>query len=456
MDFARSVKIILCALLVSAAVFMGSCTENLPDEVALASASDSQTQKREYTVRFFADGEEIAQETLDVGEFPKVPEVGDIEGARFVGWVDSKGRTAVPADTPVTWDFEYTAVFLPVLDGTGPYLFTGSGGLLRPDAVLDSTELVTALNALAGDAAKEYFPKSFEADNAITTDELRKVLSGFYTYEEMDRVILGYEDVDKLSRAQFAVIMNRLLGRTVDEKVIPADGAYTIPDVPLMRSDYTQLMEASIEHTHSDSGEFWRELSLPAIYEEGYVLVEGGLYCVDSEGFFITDTVLGSLTFGYDGRYTSGDIALDGYVRAAIADVAEAQPVSDPAELLEAVYDYCCESFSFAQRNTYQVGAVGWEMSEALTMFEARNGNACSYAGAFWALARGLGYEAHAVVGTIGTAQTPHAWVEIEIDGENYIFDPTVETGGVAAVEGGLNMFRLHESTAAMWAYFKG
>lgn len=457
MDFARSVKIILCAAVVMSGLFMGSCTgEESSADVALASIAAGDEAGKSYTVRFFAEGEEIAQETLAVGGFPSVPEVQDIPGARFVGWVDSKGRTAVPANTPVTWDFEYTAVFLPILDGEGPYLFTGSGGLLRPDAVLDSTELITALNALAGEAARARFPDSFEADNAITIDELRGVLSCFYTHEEMDRVILGYEDVVKLSRAQFAVIMNGLLGRETDEKVIPAEGVSRIPDVSLTRSDYTELMEAAVEHTHSDSGSVWRGTVLPAMYEEGYVLVEGGLYIADSEGFFITDTVLGTLTFGYDGRYTSGDTALDGYVRAVIADLAESRSYAEPGELLEAAYDYCCDSFSFQRRNTYELGASGWEMSEAITMFESRSGNCCSYAGAFWALARGLGYEARTVYGAIGNARTPHAWVEIDIGGETYIFDPTVETGGVEGIQSGLNMFMLPESSAPAWGYYRG
>jgi len=455
MDFTRSAKCILCAAIALAGILLGSCTGETPEEVVLA-ANSPEAQQRFFSVDFYANGTEISSQEIAEGEFPAVPEVADIEGARFGGWVDGYGRRAEPGATPVSGDFDYEAVFLPVLDGNGAYLFTDGGGLLHPDAVLDSTELTAALNALAGDAAKAHFPDSFAADDAITADELRAVLSKFFTYDEMDRVILGFEDVDKLSRAQFAIIMNRLLGRSTDEKVIPAESAYRIPDITLTRSDYTELMEAAIEHSHSETGNHWRNISLPAIYEEGYVLVEGGLYMVDSEGFFVTDDVLGSLTFGYDGRYTSGDATLDGCVRAVIADIAEAMPEVAAPELLEAVYDYCCGSFEFTRRNIYEPGAQGWAISEAVTMFEAKSGNSCSYAAAFWALARGLGYEAVPVTGAVGSESTPHAWVEIEIDGQNYIFDPAMEAGALEGVEAGRNMFMRTEESCAPYDYFKG
>ena len=451
MDFARSAKCILCAAIVFAGFILGSCTGEEPENVLLVSTKTEQAKN--CTVSFYAQETEISRQTITAGEMPVVPTVEDIEGARFTGWVDENGRRAEPGATPASCDHKYSAVFLPVLDGKGPYLFTDSGGLLHPDAVLDSTELVTALNALAGDAAKLHFPDSFAADDAITADELRDVLSGFYTYEEMDRVILGFENVDKLSRAQFAIIMNALLGRETTEPVIPAESAYRIPDVALTRSDYTQLMEAAIEHIHSPEGSPWRSISLPTIYEEGYVLVEGGLYRADSEGFFVSDTVLGSLTFGYDGRFTSGDGALDCYVRAVISDLAEARPEAERPELLEEAYDYCCQSFGFMRRNTYGMGACGWEMGEAVTMFESKNGNSCSYAAVFWALARGLGYEAKAVNGAIGADRQPHAWVEIEIDGKTYVFDPAMEAGALEGVDAGRDMFMLADYEAAMWGY---
>ena len=457
MDFVRSAKYIVSAAILLAGLALGSCTEgDTPDNVELAAASPSEVLFQSHSVRFFAGELELKCEDVDEGEFPQPPEVESPEGTRFGGWVDEKGRRAEPGATPVYSDASYTAVFMPLLDGEGPYLFTDSAGLLKPDAVLDSEELLTALNALAGEEAKAYFPEEFMADDAITAEELRKVLSAFFTYDEMDRVILGFEDVDKLSKAQFAIIMNRLLGRATDEPCVVAESAYRIPDVSLERSDYTELMEAAVEHSHSGEGRPWRNVSLPALYEEGYVLVEGCLYMADSKGIFLSDTVLGSLTFAYDGRCTSGDATLDSCVRAILADVSETNPEAKAGELLEAVYDYCCGSFGVSRGNIYDVGNQSWAIAEAIAMFEVKSGSSYSFAAAFWALARGLGYEATAVNGAVGSELTPHAWVEIEIDGENYIFDPALESGAVEGIDAGRDMFMKSEAQVAMYRYFKG
>ncbi len=452
MDIARSAKYILTALIVFSGIVMSSCTAENNEDMAAAAAEPELS--RTYQLSFVAEGEEVSRQTLKEGEVPDVPEIEDIEGARFGGWVDEKGRKAQPA-APAEADKTYTAVFFPLLDGEGPYLFTGSGGILRPDAVLDSTELITALNALASEKAREHFPEQIAAEDDVTVDELRAVLLGFFTSDELDHVILGYDGAEKISRSQFADIMNRLLGRDPQARVIPAEGSYSVPDISPLRQDYSLLMEACIAHEHSDSGEPWSGVELVPMYEEGFVLVEGNLYCADSEGYFISDTVLGSLTFGYNGCYTSGDPVLDSYVSAIIADLDESSCVESPSQLLRAAYDYCRDSFGFMRRNTYAIGARGWELSEADTMFEAGNGNSASYAAVFWALARGLGYEATAVSGVIGQNRLPHAWVEIEIDGSNYIFDPGAEAGALEDADRTRDRFMMSSDWASILKYVK-
>jgi len=321
--------------------------------------------------------------------------------------------------------------------------------------VLDSNDLTTALNALSSDEAREYFPETFPAEDDVTVEELRAVLLSFYSSDELDRIILGRSGDEKISRSQFAVIMNQLLGRSCSGRVIPAEGSYRIPDLGPGREDYADLSTAAIAHEHSASGELWVDAELPVMYEEGFVLVEGSLYCADSEGLFISDTVLGSLTFGYDGRYTSGDTVLDGYVTAVIADIAEANIYESPSDLLRAAYNYCRDSFSFMRRNTYPIGARGWELGEADTMFEAGSGNGASYAAVFWALARGLGFEATAVSGVIGQNRLPHAWVEIEIDGANYIFDPGAEGGALEDADRTRDRFMMSSDWANILKYVK-
>ena len=450
MDFARSAKYILSALVLFSGVLMGSCTGEGKETQAVDMV---QVEKASYEVSFVADGLEISYQIVSEDEFAQVPEAPEKEGARFGYWMDSHGRKSQPAATPVKSGESYTAVYFPLLDKEAPYLFTGSGDLLNPDGVIVAAELETALNALTNEEGRSYFPESLAASDDITVQELRAVLLSFFTSDELDRVILGRAADEKVSRSQFAVILNSLLGREYDGKVIPADGSYCIPDLTKQRADYSHLMEATVAHTHSDDGAAWLDTTLPAMYDEGFVLVEGNLYCVDSEGYFLCDTVLGTLTFGYNGRYTSGNAALDGYVSAALADITEAKGYSDSLEMLRAAYDYCCESFGIQRRNIYPMGARGWEISEADTMFEAGTGNSASYAAVFWALARGLGYEATAVSGVIGQNQLPHAWVEIEIDGVNYFFDPGAESGALEDADMSRDRFMMSSNTARNLRY---
>ncbi len=455
MDHVRSAKYILAAMIVVVGFIMGSCRDEAPESVNIAATKPTEGQEQQYTVTFMAMGKEVACETVHLGEFPQVPELDAAEGCRHGGWVDAKGRRAKPGATPVVADCQYTAVFFPLLDGLGPYLFTDGEGLLHPDAILNAAELTTALNALASQTAREMFPDLSEIENDISVGELRNVLTGFYTLDELDRVILGYDQAEKLSRSQFAQIMNKLLGRDENASVIPAEGSYCIPDASPDREDYRILMEASVSHGHSESGCVWEDVTLAPMYSEGYVIVEGNLYYVDENGFFIRDTLEGSLTFGYDGRYTSGNATLDGFVSAVIADLTEVNSYEDTSELLRAVYDYCCESFSFTERNIYGVGARGWEMSEALTMFEYKSGNSYGYSAVFWALARGLGYEAQAVNGSYGDDNLSHAWVEIEMDGKSYIFDPAAQAGAFEEADPDRDMFMVSLTEASRMGYTK-
>lgn len=69
-----------------------------------------------------------------------------------------------------------------------------------------------------------------------------------------------------------------------------------------------------------------------------------------------------------------------------------------------------------------------WRAEYAVLMLEEGNGRCYSFAAAFGYLARAAGFRnAEIYVGMTsrrGGGRTPHAWVGIEIDGRNYIFDP--------------------------------
>ena len=66
----------------------------------------------------------------------------------------------------------------------------------------------------------------------------------------------------------------------------------------------------------------------------------------------------------------------------------------------------------------------------AVLAFENHQGNCFCYAGAFYQLAKGLGYDAKYVEGKVAMAAGgygPHGWVEITKDGATYICDPDMQ-----------------------------
>lgn len=449
----RNILTMVLALILSVELLLSGCGTQAPGDVSLASV---ETPAPSHTVTFYANGEVLETLSVSDGKSPRSPEADGVEGLRFLYWMDMSGSVVDPEALAVTADTEYEAIYAPVLDRTEPYLFTDANGLLRPDEIMDNTELVTALNALASEAAKMYFPVLPETGGAVTVSALREVLGSFYTAETLEEALAGLDSDTVLTRAQFALVMNHLLGRDTLGPVVVSQTAYHIPDVTESRADFAQLMEAAVPHSHGEGGVSWQEAELTALYSEGFTLIDGSLYSVDAEGYFISDTVIGTLTFGYDGRYTSGDATLDGYVRGVLSDLAYAHPGADRMELLRAAYNYTRDSFSYLRRNIYEIGHTGWEIADAITMFESSRGNCYSYTAVFWALARGLGYEANAISGTIGRDYEPHGWVEIEIDGANYYFDPETEMAYNRDGEYSKDMFMMGWGYASGWFYYKG
>ena len=66
-------------------------------------------------------------------------------------------------------------------------------------------------------------------------------------------------------------------------------------------------------------------------------------------------------------------------------------------------------------------------MEEATTMYATGKGNCYCYAGAFWAAARALGYDAKIVSGTYGKEKAPHGWVEISGEDGRLLYDVELE-----------------------------
>ena len=192
----------------------------------------------------------------------------------------------------------------------------------------------------------------------------------------------------------------------------------------------------------------------PAPFEPGFVNVTGYLYYVQENGYFLKNGDVGKLHFGDNGRYTSGDEALDGYVAAILDEVIKANSGKDRLGLLRAAYDHCIDgTYKYLKGNIYKKGHTGWEVKDAKSMFEKSRGNCYNFAAAFWALARGLGYEAYGLAGYVTTLVQPHGWVLIEIDGVDYFFDPELHYDYIYDKREVKDMFMLAVEDADWWHY---
>ena len=225
----------------------------------------------------------------------------------------------------------------------------------------------------------------------------------------------------------------------------------------LSESGVTQTGWQEIDGTiycFDDDGILWLDPRQPAPYKPGFVHVDGWLYYVKEDGYFLTDGNLGKLTFNASGRYTSGDTVLDSYVAELIKGFQQSNPGKDRRELLRVAYDHCVTGgYSYLRRNIYKKGHTGWEVGDAKVMFETKRGNCYNFAAAFWALARGLGYEAYAIAGNCTKTVQPHGWVQIEFDGANYFFDPEWHYDYIHDKREVKDMFMISMDAASWWYY---
>lgn len=295
---------------------------------------------------------------------------------------------------------------------------------------------------------------SLRPEQEITRAEFTAMIAGFYSpypaeahftdlsaehpfYAEIacaaDRGwVSGYDDGsfrpdEPLTRAEAVTLLCRVLGRGGDANAADYH-LRRFTDLPPEHWAFFSVAEASVPHTPVTDGngdELWTDY--PELRLEPGLMYEGGeLYCISPDtGWYIENETVNGFCFGPDGRYTSGNAELDGYVKHTLAQLSQEGMTRE--ELLHAAFNYTRDSFSYLRRSYYETGHTGWEMENALVMFQTRRGNCYCYASVFYYLARQLGYEATAVAGGVGYSLAPHGWVEIDFDGVNNIFDPELE-----------------------------
>ena len=232
-----------------------------------------------------------------------------------------------------------------------------------------------------------------------------------------------------LTRAEAVVLVNRAIGRTPDKAYIDSARPVFYLDVAPGSWYYYDVVEASVSHEHTGSGETERwssHTAVPCEIPDGFHLIDGWLYYFDSQrGGMVCSDAVGSWTFNAEGHFTSGSGDLDNRLRWIVMNVTNDGMTQE--QKLRALYLYTRDNFTYRRRPAYAFGVLDFMQTDALDMLSTGYGNCYSYASVFWYLSRWIGYDAQIFSGTVGSNRAPHSWVEIAFDGRNYIFDTELE-----------------------------
>lgn len=471
------------------------------------------------TVTWYLPSGETRQQTLDRGGQLTLPEGDVLDGYTFLGWRDSRGNMEQRPQFSVYEDCGYAAVYAVALETEKhiSYLDIDSSSLFHPSEPLTRREAAVMLYRLMDTELQgtgsftDVSPDDpccaaaatlktlgivegsrFHPDETITRGELLEMLAALYpasahSYDFTDlsagesyysafctAVEQGWLDLDgqaadpdgSISRAETAVLMNRLLGRE-DAIGNARDMVGTILDVSFTDENFRDIAEASIVHEHEGEGAdaHWTASKALPLREPGFFFVGQRLHCISEEGSPVMNDTIGLLTFNAAGEVSTGIPECDELLAQALRDVV-GQPKYRDMTQLRALYNYTVEHFSYLRRNLYESGETGWEAEEAYTMLSTGKGNCYNFAAVFGQFARFLGFDAQIYSGTItgqakrdddgevlDTKRTPHAWVEIEADDGWRIFDPE---STYAYLGEGSNFFNRGEGTRRQFGYKVG
>ena len=479
--------------------------------------SDGQSgDQASVTVTWYLPSGENRQQTLERGEQLTLPEGDALDGYTFLGWRDSQGNMEQRRQFSVYEDCGYAAVYALALETEKhiSYLDIDSSSLFHPYEPLTRREAAIMLyrlmdTELQGTGSFTDVPPEdacyaaaatlktlgivegsrFHPDETITRGELLEMLAALYpaaqnTVDFTDlsagdsyyaafctAVEQGWLDLDgqaadpdgSISRADTAVLMNRLLGRS-DSIEDARSMVGTILDVSFSDDNFRDIAEACIAHEHAGDGadDHWTASKALPLRQPGFFFEGVRLHCISEEGSPVINDSIGLLSFNANGEVSTGIPECDALLAQVLRDVVGQPKYRDMTQLRE-LYNYTVENFSYLHRNLYEPGETGWEAEEAYTMLSTGKGNCYNFAAVFGQLARFLGFDAQIYSGTItgqakreadgevlDTKRTPHAWVEIEADDGWRIFDPE---STYAYLGEGSNFFNRGEGTRRQFGY---
>ena len=231
-----------------------------------------------------------------------------------------------------------------------------------------------------------------------------------------------------IKRQEVAVILNKVLNRKADKNIIAENTVREFFDVSPTHWAYYDILEASVAHEYqyTEQYEVWTSFQKETLnIARGLYSKNGTLYYVEQNGSLARNKTIDGFTFGADGKYTTNSEILDNKLSEIIQSHTNSNMTQE--QKLKVVHEYVRDNYNYLKRPFVQKGQTDWEKQYALDMLDMQKGNCYSFAALYYYLAKQIGYDAHAVIGTIGHEHSPHGWVEIAMDGTTYIFDAEME-----------------------------
>ncbi|MCI8841062.1 MAG: hypothetical protein HFF96_11120 [Oscillibacter sp.] len=259
---------------------------------------------------------------------------------------------------------------------------------------------------------------------------------------------------ETINRAAAVVLLNRALGRTADRAYIDGHHPAFYVDVAPSSWYYYDVCEATVPHQHTASGgtESWTShTAREAVPQNGIQLSDGWLYCYDSaRGDVVRETLVGNHYFNINGRFTTGNNELDSWLHKIV--LARTDSSQTQEQKLRALFLYTRDSFTYLRRPPYEMGVYDYMETDALRILDTGYGNCYCYASLFWYLSRWIGYDSVIYNGTVGVRRSPHSWVEINLNGKNYIFDTELEMAYRRKKRFDVNLYKFYDAGNS-WNY---
>ena len=445
------------------------------------------------------------------GEEISLPQGPQIDGYTFLYWTDENGAEVEGGRTTLYADAAFSANYAIAFRDESletrhePYLSIDDEGYFHPLGTVSRAEAATMLYAildteLQGSAEFSDLDPSdpcytaaatlkdlgviggsrFHPDEPISLGELFEMLAHFFPRSEKTCTFDNIPESDPrygvfclameqgwiressvspdadLTRAAAARIFNRLRGRSPAASIDHAMVG-TILDVSFGDPDFPDIAEAAIPHEaeQTDGGEIWTASEALELRGEGLFFIGTALHAIDADGGAVVNGSYGSFDFGADGVITTGMPELDVLVQEKLAELVDPATM-EPERMLYLVYNYVTYSNNYLGIHFYEVGDTSWVNDEAYHMLTAHKGNCYNFSSEFYVMARAIGFDAQIFSGTIEPNSSPHAWVEIEIDGMPYIYDTELEYTQVIFQDSTSSYYKAPLPKMERWHYFKG